>query len=148
MNMNVDERVNNLSEYLMNECSRELNSIVWNSKEEFFRKELKRIIKESLKNMEDSGVLQLTVKNNMEMKPCPFCGRKVDLEDHDTLYPDGTGWIYDEKLHCNYYVNARVVPQEQWCYSMHCPACSGGCGAEISGNTKQEAIDAWNRRPE
>ena len=26
------------------------------------------------------------------MKPCPFCGHEVDLEDEDTLYPAGIGW--------------------------------------------------------
>lgn len=26
------------------------------------------------------------------MKPCPFCGHAVYLDDADTLYPNGTGW--------------------------------------------------------
>lgn len=26
------------------------------------------------------------------MKPCPFCGHEVDLEDGNTSYPNGIGW--------------------------------------------------------
>jgi hypothetical protein len=38
------------------------------------------------------------------------------------------------------------VPKEQWCYSIHCVTTSGGCGVEISGDSRQECIDKWNRR--
>lgn len=79
------------------------------------------------------------------MKDCPFCGHHVDLEDPDVLYPNGTGWkIRSDGLRS--YHHFREVPPDQWCYSMHCPTTSGGCGAEISGDSKEEAVEKWNRR--
>lgn len=30
------------------------------------------------------------------MRPCPFCGRAINADDIDTLYPSGTGWKEDE----------------------------------------------------
>ena len=82
---------------------------------------------------------------NEQMKDCPFCGRTVDADDPDTLCPNGTGW----KTRANglrTYHSFREVPKEQWCYSIHCVTTSGGCGAEISGDSAQECIDKWNKR--
>ena len=78
--------------------------------------------------------------------PCPFCGMEVDLEDHDTLYPSGTGWLFDEELQMRTYHRPTQVPNEQWCWGMHCSTCAGGCGAEIHGDSKAEALAKWNRR--
>jgi hypothetical protein len=80
------------------------------------------------------------------MKPCPFCGKEVDMEEPDTLYPSGVGWAYSERSGLRHFVSFRDVPKEQWCYSMNCPETTRGCGAEMVGNSKQEAIDKWNRR--
>ena len=80
-----------------------------------------------------------------KMKPCPFCGKEVDLEDNDTLYPNGTGWEIRPNGKRSYH-SFRDVPKEQWCWSMHCPTTSGGCGVKMSGDSKQEAIDKWNKR--
>ena len=80
----------------------------------------------------------------IEMKPCPFCGHEVDLEDGDTLYPTG-GW-QDHGNGVRGYCSVHKVPPDQWCYTMHCPTTAGGCGAEISGDSKQEAIEKWNKR--
>ncbi len=76
--------------------------------------------------------------------PCPFCGKAVDLEDHDTLYPSGTGWKDQGDLRT--YHSHREVPKEQWCWGMHCTECSGGCGAKITGDSRQEALAKWNKR--
>lgn len=78
------------------------------------------------------------------MKPCPFCGKEVDLDDPDTLHPNGFGW--KDRNGIISYHSFRDVPKEQWCYSLKCVITSGGCGAEISADSKQEAIDKWNTR--
>ena len=80
------------------------------------------------------------------MKPCPFCGHEVDLEDGDTLYPNGTGWEDHPGHGIRGYCSFREVTKEQWCYSMHCPTNAGGCGAEISADSREEAIQKWNTR--
>lgn len=79
-----------------------------------------------------------------QFKPCPFCSHPVDIDDPDTLYPNGTGWI--EKGNFRVYRNLREVPKEQWCYTFHCVVSSGGCGAEVSADTQEEAIRKWERR--
>lgn len=84
-------------------------------------------------------------KMNQTMKPCPFCGHEVDLEDDDTLYPNGFAWT-DRGGWYRTYHRYDFVPQEQWCYSMHCVTTAGGCGAEIHGDSRTEAIEKWNRR--
>ena len=83
--------------------------------------------------------------NLTEMKPCAHCGKPVDLTDNDTLYPNGAGYeIIEDGLLA--YKPFREVPETQWCYSMHCPVTSGGCGLSMPGNSRQEAIDKWNKR--
>lgn len=79
------------------------------------------------------------------MKPCPFCGHKVDLEDADTLYPTGTGWREEHDGFRSYH-SFRDVPREQWCWAMHCPETAGGCGAQIDADSKDEALEKWERR--
>lgn len=79
------------------------------------------------------------------LKHCPFCGMEADAEDEDTIYPNGSGWI-DAPEGFRHYVRRTEVPQEQWCYSVHCVQHYGGCGAEISGDSIEEAINKWNRR--
>lgn len=81
-----------------------------------------------------------------EVPPCPFCGKAVDLDDEDTLYPTGTGWKDDEVEGFRTYHSYREVPKEQWCWGMHCPKPAGGCGAEITGDSKDAALAAWSRR--
>lgn len=76
--------------------------------------------------------------------PCPLCGHAVDLSDNDTLYPNGTGWR--QELNLRTYHGFREVPKEQWCWSMHCPTTAGGCGMEVSGDSRDEALAAWNQR--
>lgn len=78
--------------------------------------------------------------------PCPFCGHPADLNDPDTLYPSGTGWKLSGDPQRKSYHNFREVPREQWCYSFHCPKSSGGCGAEMSGDSMEEAVTKWNTR--
>ena len=79
------------------------------------------------------------------MKPCPFCGHAVDLDDGDTLYPTGVGWLENDDGFRTYH-SFREVPKEQRCWGIHCPTTAGGCGAEISGDSREEAIEKWNNR--
>lgn len=81
-----------------------------------------------------------------KVKDCPFCGRAADMKDHDTLYPNGI-YIRNDKELGFYYVSHRErKPTDAACYGMHCPGPSGGCGAEIHGDSKAAAVAAWNRR--
>ncbi len=78
--------------------------------------------------------------------PCPFCGQHLNCEeDEDVLYPTGIGWK-DEDFGYRSYHSLKYVPETNWCWSVHCPTTAGGCGVEMSGDTKQEAIDKWNTR--
>jgi len=81
-----------------------------------------------------------------KLLPCPFCGKAADIEDDDTLYPNGGAWKFNDALQMRTYHRHREAPKEQWCWSMHCPEVAGGCGAEVSGDSKDEAIAKWNRR--
>lgn len=79
-----------------------------------------------------------------ELKPCPFCGKEPDIRDGDSLYPTGTGWK-DEGEYRSYHKGSEV-PKEQWCYAAGCSELSGGCSAEVFGDSRQEAIEKWNTR--
>ena len=86
------------------------------------------------------------VERRVSPLPCPFCGKPADLEDEDTLYPSGSGWLFDEELQMRTYHRYVLTPKEQWCYTMHCPVQAGGCGAEMHGDTKADTLDKWNKR--
>ena len=81
-----------------------------------------------------------------QIKPCPFCGKEVDLEDGDTLYPSGVGWEVNEDGSFSHYTKAYDVPPNQWCWKLTCSTISGGCGAEMHGDSKQDTINRWSKR--
>jgi hypothetical protein len=80
------------------------------------------------------------------MKPCALCGKKPYEDGDDTLYPTGR-WREDNGF--RHYL-LPDDPREHFgrVWTMHCPTVYGGCGMEISGDSKEEAIEKWNRRPE
>lgn len=79
--------------------------------------------------------------------PCPFCGKEVDFEDADTLYPTGTCWRDDEELGLRtYHRFSNRKESDSYIWGMHCPEPSWGCGAEIQGHSKEEAVEKWNNR--
>lgn len=82
-----------------------------------------------------------------EAKPCPFCGMKNNL-DIDTLYPSGIGWKEDNDIRHYVSIHQEELPREQWCYKVICNESYGGCGAEIHGDSAEEAINKWNKRVE
>jgi uncharacterized protein (DUF1919 family) len=83
---------------------------------------------------------------NIDLKDCPFCGMEQNSEDEDTLYPSGTGWKISRGF--RHYVSIFDVPKEQWCYQVVCATTYGGCGAEVHGDSVEEAVAKWNRRKE
>lgn len=80
-----------------------------------------------------------------ELLPCPFCGKPVDLNDADTLYPSGIYWRGDGETR-HYIRHYERKPGDSPVWGMHCPETSGGCGAEIEGHSKPDTIAAWNKR--
>ena len=59
------------------------------------------------------------------IKDCPFCGQVIDETDRDFCYPSDreyTSWIAG------------------------CMESAGGCGAEVLGESKEDAIKKWNNR--
>ena len=81
-----------------------------------------------------------------DLLPCPFCGRKVDVDLSDTLYPKGIYWRQEEDGR-SYHSQVDRQEGDQPCWSMNCTECNGGCGAEISADTEEEIRAKWNRRP-
>jgi hypothetical protein len=70
----------------------------------------------------------------------------LTYDEPGVFHLSGTGWK-DNNGRFRSYHRFREVPSEQWCYEVNCDTTIGGCGASISGDSKLEAIDAWNRRP-
>ena len=77
--------------------------------------------------------------------PCPFCGKSATVEDADTLYPTGQYWRLEDGIKLYIRHKDRKI-EDQFVWGMHCPEASGGCGAEITADSKQDAINAWNKR--
>jgi hypothetical protein len=61
--------------------------------------------------------------------PCPFCGQIPDRDDPDCVYPVTRPDTYGNQV-----------------YRAGCVESAGGCGAEVTGWTKDEAIQRWNTR--
>lgn len=60
--------------------------------------------------------------------PCPFCGQVPDPNDGDFCYPS---------------IMRRDGTQ---IYRAGCIELAGGCGAEVLGDSAEEAIERWNTR--
>ena len=66
---------------------------------------------------------ELSVGGLPLMKPCPFCGCKVDVDEPDSVYP----------------LNREKTLWQAGHYT---------CSAYILGNTAKEAVEMWNKRSE
>ena len=89
----------------------------------------------------------------MIAKDCPFCGKSIDPDDIDTLYPSGSGWKesdWGDGTMIRHYVSvhSEKLPKEQWCYKIICQTHYGGCGATMYGDSKEETLENWNKRVE
>lgn len=84
-----------------------------------------------------------------ELLPCPFCGMEPDLEDVDTLHKSGIYWrlrkIGDGKIR-TYHGRNESQDGDGECWEMNCPTTAGGCGVVMSGDSREETINSWNRR--
>lgn len=81
-----------------------------------------------------------------KLKPCPFCGSVLDLLDRDVFHPSG-GW----KIHKGFrsYLSFSDLDKfDGFTWQINCPTIYGGCGASISGDSEEEAVEAWNKRKE
>lgn len=81
------------------------------------------------------------------LKPCPFCGLQSHQDWEDTLYPSGIGWRVDEGVQ-HYLGRDSYARWQGKCYEINCATPYGGCGANISADSKEEVIEKWNRRAE
>lgn len=79
------------------------------------------------------------------MLPCPFCGKEVDLDCPDTLYPSGIVWVNDEECYRFYGTRKQYPVPDGHCYTLHCNN-GVGCGAQMHGDSAEEVIEQWNRR--
>lgn len=78
--------------------------------------------------------------------PCPFCSHQTE-DLRDALHPTGTGWRKDSGFrHYLPHKDSRAKQGDVW--SMNCLEHEGGCGASITGNSREETISSWNRRME
>lgn len=64
-------------------------------------------------------------KIDFSLKPCPFCGKDMDINDPDTLHP--TNRMHTEWIIC--------------CVEHAC-----GCGSSMHGDDKYNTILKWNQR--
>lgn len=81
----------------------------------------------------------------MELSPCPFCGH-VPQDLMDAVHPAAVCWR--EENGRRHYVNYRDPRGYHGkCWEVHCLEHEGGCSASVSGDSKEEAEIAWNRRP-
>jgi len=87
------------------------------------------------------------MSQNTKLLPCPFCGYKPPEDLSDTLYPSGSyrRWMPDIGSH-GYIGHRNREPGDEPCWAMHCTESMGGCGAQINGDTMDEAINKWNTR--
>ena len=84
-----------------------------------------------------------------ELLCCPFCGHKCDLKEPDTLYPTGIYWKESSDYGRAYFGRTHKLFDPfmvQQCWQINCVTISGGCGANIIGDSRDETIAAWQRR--
>ncbi len=74
---------------------------------------------------------------------CPFCGH-VPQDLRDALHPTGIRWREDKGI--RHYIGPKDPRDGTPCWSLDCLEHEGGCGAEMSGDGRDEVISKWNRR--
>ena len=77
------------------------------------------------------------------LKPCPFCGH-TPQDLRDALHPSGIRWREDHGT--RHYIGHSDPRDGERCWDMGCLEHEGGCGASISGDSRDEVVAKWNRR--
>lgn len=81
----------------------------------------------------------------LKLKPCPFCGKELDLNDPDTVYPNGIYWR-DTEEYGRVYFGGMTAESDGRCMQIVCSDVSGGCCAEMHGDSLEDVVDKWNNR--
>lgn len=81
----------------------------------------------------------------MKMLPCPFCGRKSDPADEDTMHPSGSVWK-DRGEFRTYHHRSELSDYDGQVWELNCVEHYGGCGANMLGDSPKDVLDKWNRR--
>ncbi len=64
-----------------------------------------------------------------KLLPCPFCGQHPYVDDPDCIYPV-----------------TRPDKDGRQVWRAGCMESAGGCGAECTGWSAEEAVERWNTR--
>ncbi len=67
--------------------------------------------------------------SKFKLLQCPFCGQDPDPEDSDCIYPV-----------------TRPDADGRRVWRAGCISIAGGCGAELTGWSAEEAVALWNTR--
>lgn len=100
------------------------------------------------KYSEDVDKLIDRYSSELKVAPCPFCGHKPE-DEMDFLHPTGSGWRDDmlgEKVMRHYMRANDPRGVHGRCWELNCLEHEGGCGASVSGDSREETIKKWNRR--
>lgn len=99
-----------------------------------------------------------------EILPCPFCGRPYDPDPCDgSIQRRPMKWIEFEGDHLRHYyfpahekdvehvehlkkAKGYEITGQGDVWEVLCLVHNGGCSAQVSGDSREEAIANWNRR--
>ena len=90
----------------------------------------------------------MTDTTSAKLLPCPFCDHEVNSGDNDVLHPAGIYWVESEHIGRTYVGRNHMlfIDRANECWSVNCAESGGGCGANVIGDSKDEAIGKWNTR--